>query len=239
MFNAPRVVLALIGSIVLAHFVKLILPGNLQTWFQLFLSFIPAKFTTPVDGMMIWVERAVSSVSYMFVHGDFMHLGFNSVWLLVFGTPLARRWSSARFLIFFFVCGIFGAFAHLALQPQSMTMLVGASGAISGLMGAAVRFALFPPVGQPFSMTFHQTVGPSTPISDRRVLGFTLVWSVLNIVLGMSNFMGSEGALIAWDVHLFGYFAGLFLFGPFDRLVDGDGSGPEQQKRPDHLRVIK
>ena len=80
-------------------------------------------------------------VTYALLHADWMHLLFNSVWLLAFGTPLARRFGAARFLAFCAVTAAAGALAHLMTHFGQMVPMVGASGAISGTMSGAMRFA--------------------------------------------------------------------------------------------------
>ena len=70
-----------------------------------------------------------------------MHLLINSAWFLAFATPVARRIGPVRFLAFFLLCGVGGALLYL---PFNSAPMVGASGAISGLMGAAMRFLFFP-----------------------------------------------------------------------------------------------
>ena len=69
------------------------------------------------------------------MHGDVLHLIVNSAWLLAFGTPLVRRMGSIRFIAFSAVCGIAGALVFWALNPGLLAPMVGASGAISGMMG--------------------------------------------------------------------------------------------------------
>ena len=86
-----------------------------------------------------WLERAIPFVSYMGLHNDLTHLAINSLWLLAFGPIVARRFGGFLFLLFFLVCGVAGAATHLAFNWGSLVPVIGASGAISGLMAAGLR----------------------------------------------------------------------------------------------------
>jgi membrane associated rhomboid family serine protease len=91
--------------------------------------------------------------------------------------------------------------------------VVGASGAISGLMAAALRML---PGQTPWAVPEG---APLAPILSRQILIFSGVWAAINLLAGMTGFgMGGESGLIAWQAHLGGFVAGLLLCGPFDLL---------------------
>ncbi len=239
MFNAPRIVVWMIGVIFGIHVIRQILPHGLNLELMAYFSFIPVKYTS--GGNFSLFEQGIGFVSYMFLHGDFMHVGFNSLWLLVFATPLARRWRTRRLISFYLACGVLGALAHLLLVPSSSSHLIGASGGVSALMGAAVRFALFGESGVGGMMQSGHSQGLIMPLTDRRVLAFSGVWIAINLVFGLSAGL-SGGALVAWDVHLVGYIAGLLLFPWFDGYgrgsSSGGGSGGNGKDRS-HIRIVK
>ena len=80
-------------------------------------------------------------VTYAFLHGDLNHLVFNSIWLLAFGSPVARRFGTWRFLVFFAPSAAAGgALVHLATHFGQLLPMIGASAAISGAMAAVTRF---------------------------------------------------------------------------------------------------
>src|SRR5271165_1777002 len=83
-------------------------------------------------------------VTYAFLHGAWSHVLLNTVWLLAFGPPIARRFGATGFLAFLGLTAIAAALAHWAIAPIDFTPLIGASGADSGLMGAAARFMFQP-----------------------------------------------------------------------------------------------
>jgi len=241
-FNAPRSVVWLIGLIVVIHISRALIPVDWDELVIFYFAFFPGKYAGDVS--ISFVEKIVAFVSHMFLHGDFRHVGFNAIWLLALGTPVARRLSAKRFFSLFLICGVLGALSHLMLIPLSGSPMVGASGAIAGMMGAAVRFALYVPGGYARSMREGFGGGLIAPLTDRRVLIFSGLWIALNIVLGLSGGpMSSAGQSIAWDVHIAGYFAGLFLFPLFDRGSGGAGNGSngDRGSRRDipYLRRVK
>ena len=160
-----------------------------------------------------WLERAVPFVSYMGLHNDLTHLVINSLWLLAFGPIVARRFGGLLFLLFFLVCGVAGAATHLAFNWGSLVPVIGASGAISGLMAAGLRLQ---PSQAPWAHAGEERLAP---IFSRQIVMFTIVWLAINLVFGITGLgMGGETGQVAWQAHMGGYFAGLLLTGPFDRL---------------------
>jgi membrane associated rhomboid family serine protease len=160
-----------------------------------------------------WFDRAIPFVSYMFLHGGFAHVAVNCVWLLAFGAIVARRLGAVLFLVFFLVCGVLAAAAHLALHWGSDAPVVGASGAISGLMAAGIRML---DMSAPLNRDANR---PLAPILSRQVLSFTAFWTAANVLAGLTGLGAGPGVqLIAWQAHLGGYAAGLLLIGLFDRF---------------------
>lgn len=83
-------------------------------------------------------------VTYAFLHGSWMHILSNAIWMLAFGAPVARRFGTARFLVLGGVSAVCAALVHLAFHWGEPVPMIGASGAVSGFMGAAIRFAFTP-----------------------------------------------------------------------------------------------
>jgi membrane associated rhomboid family serine protease len=156
----------------------------------------------------------------MFLHADFVHLAVNCVWLLAFGPIVARRYRTVLFLLFFAVCGVAGAATYLAFDWGSPAGVIGASGAISGLMAAGIR--MYPWPGSP-------PARPMAPIFSSPVLLFTGFWLGTNLLFGILGLgAGGEIQQIAWQAHLGGYFVGLALAGRFEAL-----HGRRPAKKPD------
>ncbi len=150
--------------------------------------------------------RWAALVTYQFVHGSWAHVLMNSAFTLAFGVPLARlvgeNWrGAALFYGFFLVCGAVAALAYWLMSMHGAWELVGASGAASGLMGAAARLIEGRGrLGSPFGRT---------------AVAMTVSWILINVVLGLSGLTpGAAGAPVAWQAHIFGYFAGLALVSP-------------------------
>jgi membrane associated rhomboid family serine protease len=218
MFRVPAVVLSLIGVLVVAHSARVLAPSGFSAELIRQFAFIPARYSAQFLAAHNadpggWLARAVPFVSYMALHNDFTHLAINSLWLLAFGPIVARRFGGPLFLLFFLVCGLAGAFMHLAFNWGSLVPVIGASGAISGLMAAGLRLL---PSQVPWA---HPGEERMAPIFSRQVMIFTLVWMGINLAVGVTGLgIGGEAGLIAWQAHLGGYLAGLFLAEPFDLL---------------------
>ena len=216
--NAPASVFGLIAVILAAHVARILIPEALSDRILETYAFIPARYVaaawaaqggTPVS---IW-DGAVPFVSYMFLHADYLHVGVNCLWLLVAGTPVARRLGALKFLVLFLACGVLAAAVYLAANWGSLGAAIGASGAVSGLMGAAIRIYY----GERAEPTGQQTSSPLAPLFGAPILFFSAIWCVANVVAGITG-LGTTGNVqaVAWEAHLGGYFAGLFLVGLFD-----------------------
>ncbi len=222
MFNVPGSVLAALALIVAVHVLLAVLPNDWSTWLLLVLAFIPARYSGYASALPGGDLTAVTSfLSYAVVHGSLLHLGLNSAWLIAFGTAVAKRVGAARFFALSAFCAAAGAATFLANNVGSMMPMVGASGAISGLMGATMRFLFSATDGDGLRALREDPANvPLMPLSraltDRRVIVVTIAFILANIlaVLGLGG-LGVGG--IAWSAHMGGYFAGLLAFGIFDR----------------------
>jgi membrane associated rhomboid family serine protease len=211
LLNAPAIVLWLIGVLLATHVLRIVLPGDWPDRIVYDYALIPARFAQ--DAAQGWPADDLLGVlatlaSYIFLHGDFTHVGFNSLWLLAFGPIVARRLGAARFLLYFLLCGVAAAVLHLAVYWGSPGAVVGASGGVSGLMGGAMRIVY----GR-----IHGGDDRLAPVFSRAILMFTALWTVVNIVSGIFRLGVSDDlTLVAWVAHLGGYFAGLFAIALFD-----------------------
>jgi len=208
--HAPAAVLWLIAALVLAHIARAIAPAALSEEILAQYAFIPARYVHGVGPAGSLVVLAVPFVSHMFLHGGFVHLGVNCLWLLACGPIVARRFGALLFYVFFAICGAAGAATCLALDWGSPNGIIGASGAISGLMGAAIRMYPLPGLRLGRSMA---------PILSRPILLFSGIWLAANFVFGLMGFReGGQIQQIAWQAHAGGYLVGLVLAGVFDAL---------------------
>ena len=179
-------------------------------------------------------------LTYAFLHGSWTHVLLNTIWLVAFGPPIARRFGSARFLIFMAVTAVASSLAHWALSPMDFSPLIGASGSDSGLMGAATRFMFQP--GAPLG-AFASFGGPEVEtipaaglgqvFVQRRSLIFILIWLGTNFIFGAgAQILGFSDMPVAWVAHLGGFFAGLILFPLFDRPFRAPPMSHELQPEP-------
>lgn len=211
LLRSPRVVNVIIALFVVVHVGSQFLSAEQYEYLIDNFSLVPEKVSN-LDWNAAGVMALVPFVSYAFLHGDFVHLTFNSLWFLVFATAVVRRIGTSRFLVLSLLATVAAALTHLAFHWGSPVPVVGASGAVSGLMGAAFRFIFLDPATTP--------VWPPArlKLTSRPVLLGSAVWIVLNVVLGVSGFTPDGfGRVIAWEAHIGGFLTGLLLFPLFDR----------------------
>jgi membrane associated rhomboid family serine protease len=245
-FNVPAVMVGLIAALCLIHLgrVYLLSPEADQLILYLF-GFVPARYAPSFLPDSAWPGGFAADVwtfvTYAFLHGDITHLAMNVIWMLPFGTAVARRLGPLRFLAFFVVTAASGALVHLVTHAGEQSVMIGASAAISGFMAGAIRFAFQP--GGP--LTTWRSGGdraayevPAAPLraafNDVRILSFLAVWFGLNLLFGLgSAALPGAPQVVAWQAHIGGFFAGLILFAAFDptRAVRYD-EPPEQPPLP-------
>ena len=223
--NAPAVVLALLAIFVAVQIVLSLLSEDAYVHAILLFSFLPARYATDLAQQVDWPGGSAADVwtfvTYAFLHGDWMHLAINCIWLLAFGSAVAWRFCALRFLTFSALCAAAGAALHLAFHWGQVVPVIGASAALSGHMAAAIRFMFQPgaPLGlfrvggnAAFKVPAH---GLGEALKDRRVVMFLVIWFAINIATGVVSAVG-DGETIAWQAHIGGFLAGLALFPLFD-----------------------
>jgi len=150
-----------------------------------------------------WSELLTS----MFMHGGWGHLLGNMLFLWVFGNNIEDSMGHTRYIIFYLVCGLAAGLAHVFLTPTSQIPAVGASGAISGVMGAYV--VLYP-------RARVQTWIPPLFVINVRAWFFLIYWFVLQLITGFGSLgTGETGGVAVW-AHVGGFVAGLILIKPFE-----------------------
>lgn len=265
-FNMPGVVTASIGLLLAIHALReFVLPDVWDTRLIIDLALLPARWTVAIDPAQadallkaasagdpdtatareIFARYVVSEpgampwtfATYALLHGSWLHVIFNSVWLAAFGSPVARRCGAWRYGLLALVGTVAGAALHVVLDPLSLAPLVGASAGVSALMAAAARFVFQPP---PPGLSIQSwQVPPRQPLEsipellrNRTAVMFLGIWLVTNLLFGVVTLpLGAESAAVAWDAHLGGFVAGFLLF----PLVDGrgqDGRGMNGRGRP-------
>jgi membrane associated rhomboid family serine protease len=225
-FNIPAIVVAALAVLALVHGVRAwLLTDDLDRLAIFTFGFVPARYDASAltDGIIPGGPGAAlwSFVTYALLHADLVHLGFNAVWLVAFGSPVARRFGAWRFIAFFVVTVAAGAVAHLLTHAGEFNPMIGASAAISGTMGAAARFAF--QTGGPLdvwhgdrSQADRIAAAPlSVALRNPRVLAFLAVWFGVNLLFGVGS-LPIDGQNVAWEAHVGGFLAGLLAFAAFD-----------------------
>ena len=124
--TTPYITITLIGLNVLAWFYELALPRDVLPLFLQMYGVVPADFTVP------------SLITSMFLHGSWMHIIGNMLYLWIFGDNIEDQFGHGRFLVFYLLSGIAAALGQVAMNPESTLPTIGASGAVAGVMGAYI-----------------------------------------------------------------------------------------------------
>ncbi|HEX9881319.1 MAG TPA: rhomboid family intramembrane serine protease [Hyphomicrobium sp.] len=191
--SVPYVTYALVAINVLVFFLEL-QNGNafIQEW-----AFIPARFSADPAGNIATVFSA------MFMHGGWLHLGGNMLYLWIFGDNVEDRFGHVQYLIFYLLAGIAATFAQYLFLPESNVPNVGASGAIAGVLGAYIL--MFPRAR--VNVLLGRSVVPMPAIV---VLGF---WIVLQLVSGVGSIAYTDADVggVAYMAHVGGFVAGFLM----------------------------
>jgi membrane associated rhomboid family serine protease len=186
------------------------------------LGLIPGELTgsvTPGDGFplgeglacLMDAGRAPQHVlTSMFLHGSWMHIIMNMWFLWIFGNNVEDSMGRVRFVVFYLACGIGAAAAQVLTDPASMIPMVGASGAISGVMGAYI--VLYPRV-RVFTLVPIGFFLTSIALPAWAMLGY---WIVIQVLGGIANLAQSGGGVAFW-AHIGGFVAGVVLVKAFAR----------------------
>jgi membrane associated rhomboid family serine protease len=198
-FNAPWTIVFLCAGLVALYAAQAALaPADIFTAYGL----TPAALAA---------GRWQTLLTSLFLHGGWAHVLMNSLAALAFGPPVARLMGTgprgaAAFFAFYLVCGVIAGLGFVLADPRDLAPVVGASGAISGLVGAASRMM--------------RSGGRVGPLISSVTIAMAAAWIIANVLLGVLGLTpGAAGMPVAWQAHLAGYAAGLLLVGPFARLA--------------------
>jgi membrane associated rhomboid family serine protease len=204
--TTPYVTISLIALNALVFFYQLSL-GRAVEEFVLYYGLVPAAFS--------WVTVLTS----MFLHGGFLHFAGNMLYLWIFGDNVEDRMGHGRFTVFYVLCGMAAALAQTAIDPSSVIPMVGASGAIAGVMGA--YFVLYPRsriLTLVFVFFFIQLI-------EVPAIFFLGIWFLMQFLSGVGSIAtatSEPGGGIAFWAHVAGFAAGIAAVGIFRR--------PERQR---------
>jgi rhomboid family protein len=208
--RAPVVTLLLIGINAYAFLRVFWLGSYIGQRYLLYYGLIPCSLTGSCQVTGRAFSPEVTLLTSMFVHAGFFHFAGNMLYLWIFGNNVEDAMGRVRFLLFYLLCGCGAAYAQILMGPASRIPMVGASGAVSGVLGAYLL--LFPharvltliPLGfLPWFVEFRAVF----------VLGF---WIVVQLLNGFLTF-AYEGGGVAWFAHIGGFVVGCVLIGLFKR----------------------
>ncbi|HUQ86534.1 MAG TPA: rhomboid family intramembrane serine protease [Vicinamibacterales bacterium] len=193
--TTPGVTITLIVLNVAVYLLQLLLTDQGQDAFLIGFGLVPAYFSL------------LNAFTAMFVHGGLAHLGGNMLFLWIFGDNVEDRLGHGRFVAFYLLCGFAAAIAQTALNPNSLVPMVGASGAIAGVMGAYL--VLYP----------HSRVLMLFPfpvfLFELPAVVFLVIWFLIQFLNGVNQLPIFERNAISGGVafwaHVMGFVAGLIL----------------------------
>lgn len=215
-FNLPAGLVVILAFLVAVHAIRTyLLPLSVDDLVIFEFAFLPARYIHPLaEQGLAWLW---SPVTYSFLHGSWEHLLFNGFWMVAFGAPVIRRIGKARLAIFWCLSAVAAVALHMIFHWGEMAVVVGASGVVAGLMGAAARF-VFSPSGRISRQFAHlnRRLPVGEALSNRSVVVFAGVFFVTNILIGLGIFAFGGATSIAWEAHIGGFLFGFLLFGLFD-----------------------
>lgn len=190
--NLPFLTKTMMGIFIAVHLIiTYALPQSAMEWVYVHLGFVPGRFTGTLD-FDGWA--LIAPLTYIFIHGSWMHLIMNTVMMAAFGSGIERWIGARRMAIFFFLSGLCGIAAHFVLNMHSPYPVIGASGSLSGLFAAAIVML---------------NRGRGEMGGRFGMLPFILLWIGITVGFGM---MGSpDGHDIAWAAHLGGFLGGFVI----------------------------
>jgi membrane associated rhomboid family serine protease len=192
--TVPFVTITIIVLNALAFLFELSLPGAERRLLLQQFGVVPALFN--------WTSVFTS----MFLHGGWMHILGNMLYLWIFGDNVEDRLGHLRFVVFYLLCGTAGALAQVAISPESYVPTIGASGAIAGVMGA---YLVLYPQSRVLTLVALVFIWDIVEVPAVLLLGF---WFVLQLASGVGSIAltsGTDGAGVAFWAHVAGFLTGL------------------------------
>lgn len=231
--NTVPVVNNLIIAVNVLVFLMQLSYGEASSQFLFHFGLIPARLTVEQYSVHFTLsQKAFWLISYMFLHGGFMHILGNMWMLYIFGDNVEDRLGHFRYLVFYLACGVLAAMVHIVSDPYSKLPTVGASGAIAGVMGA---YFLLHPRAKVLTLIPIIIIPLFFEIPAFFFLG---VWFFMQFV----NAAGSASEGVAWWAHVGGFIFGMILVPLFSTVpqigADRAVRSVTQRKRSPRLQVL-
>ncbi|MBU1637480.1 rhomboid family intramembrane serine protease [bacterium] len=211
--RTPFVTVSFILANCLVFFYQISLPPSVHAAFILQFGAVPNQILSPSAHLSNLPVHWLPIITSMFLHGGLFHLGGNMLYLWIFGNNIEDRLGHIGFVFFYLAGGIAAAFTHILMQPNSTIPMVGASGAISAVLGAYM--ILYPRARVVLLIWFFIFIR-FVRVPAFLVLG---IWFAMQI----SGVFSSPEASIAWYAHIGGFLAGVILI---------MASGKSRKKQP-------
>ena len=212
-FLMPPMITALIGLPIAIVVMRSFLGSSADEAFVYTFGFVPARYAA-LDEISLWsggIGAAVwTFLTHAFLHEGWAHVLINAAMFAALARPVSARLGTARFSAFLVFATVGGALGHLAVAWGSIAPMIGASGTVSGLLGALLRFV--------FSGPWGRTPGVVESLREPRVRGAIAALVLVNVVLVFfgSGLVGGEGGGIAWGAHMGGFLVGFLGLGLFE-----------------------
>ena len=187
--TAPAVTYALVASNTAVFLYQTALDPNASATLIARFGVIPYYLTTDFHASSL-----STVITSQFLHGDLFHLAWNLWVLLVLGRKVEQTMGHARYTVFYLLTGVCAAAAHVFVEPHARAPMIGASGAISGLLGASLQL-----------------------VRDRWTMVLIVVWFATQLALGLNSLGQALAAPIAFFAHIGGFVSGLLLAVHFAR----------------------
>ena len=208
----PVVTLALIAACVSVFVYQLSLSPSAERIFVYQFGAIPSVLfgEDALASRYAIIPTSLSLISSMFLHGGWVHLIGNMLYLWIFANNIEDAMGHRRFIVFYMLCGVIAALSHAVTAPNSSIPMVGASGAISGVLGA---YLLLYPRASVLVLIPIWVFLKVVRIPAALVLG---LWFFMQLISGSAS-LSDGGGGVAWFAHIGGFITGMILVGLFKR----------------------
>ncbi len=202
----PYVTVFFIGLNILIFFYQIFSPQGLQ-YYVFKMGAIPYEIThfTSIPASIPRISPVLALITSMFLHGGLFHLFGNMLYLWIFGNNIEDFLGPVRFVIFYLLSGLGASLTHIIFNPNSKVPMIGASGAIAGVLGA---YLILYPQARVLTLVFLFFFIRIIPIPAAFILGIWFFAQVLNIGLGGG---------VAWFAHIGGFLIGIGLIKIYTR----------------------